>query len=119
MISLTDDSKMRQTMYWTSYNFIVVTCSVFGIEVMLFTDAFHMALTIKFDLKVVCNQFIPISMMSDDLSFIDVLTRMSTTIEKCLRVDFNSVQKFYCRMEITDVAFIIYEKNFAYSLTKN
>lgn len=43
---------------------------------------------------------------------------MTTTIKICLKIDLKSVQKFYCKMEITDVASIPHGENFADLLTR-
>lgn len=79
---------------------------------MFFTDAFDMVLTIKFDLNVLHNQVMPISMMSDTLSLSDSPTHRSSTIEKCLKIDLKLVKNSHCKMKITDVESIFHKKTF-------
>lgn len=73
MIFLTDDRKRYQMIYWTFEKSKGVTRSVLRIKVMVFSGVIDMALTTKVDLKVTYNRLIPISVMSDNLSFLTFL----------------------------------------------
>ena len=117
-IFLSDKSKYCQPIFWSSYKSKRVTRSVLGSEVMAFADAFDMAYTIKYDLQIMLNKIIPISMLTDSKSLFDVLTSSSTTTEKRLMIDLQTVQDSYNKNEITDVAHIRSIYNISDALTK-
>lgn len=77
-----------------------------------------MAYVTKYDLQMMIGLLIPLRMITDSLSLFDVLTKASTTTEKRLKIDLQTVQNSYDKSEIQDVAFIRSEYNIADVLTK-
>lgn len=74
--------------------------SVLESEVMAFADAFDMAYIFKHDLQPMEGSCISLTMMTDRLSWFDVLTKASSITEKRLMMDLQTVQNSNKNMEI-------------------
>lgn len=85
---------------------------------MAFSDASDMANNTNHDLKLMTKSYIPLSMMTDSLSLFHISTEASCTTEKLLMIDLQTVQDFFNKMEIQDLAYIRSEYNTADALTE-
>ena len=85
---------------------------------MAFADAFDMAFAIRNDPSNMLSQKLPIVMLTDSLSLIDVVTKATLTTEKRLMIDIRVVKDSYHRNEIENIGFIRSEYNPADALTK-
>ena len=85
---------------------------------MAFADAFDMSLVIKHDLQNIMGKVVPLSMFTDSLSLLDVLTRAKVTTERRLMIDLQTVKESYDKKEIDNVSFIRSEYNISDALTK-
>lgn len=62
------------------------------------------------------NLYILLLIMTSSLSLFDILTKASSTTEKCLKLDLKSVQSYYETGELQDMSRIRSEYNFADAL---
>lgn len=93
-----------QPLYWTFYTSKRSTRLLLGTEVMAFVDAFDMAYTIKHDLKSITKLNTPLSIMADNRSLFDVLTRARCTTEKCLTIYFQPLKMHTETLKLTTSA---------------
>lgn len=117
-IFLMDKHHRCHPIYWVSYKSKRSTRSVLGSEVMAFADAFDMAYTLKFDLQKILGKELPLRMLTDNKSLFDVLTKATSTTEKRLMIDIQTVRDAYRSFEVNDVALVRSEFNIADALTK-
>lgn len=73
---------------------------------MTFADAFDLAHTIKCDIQILISRHIELSLMNDSLSLFDVLTKSTTTTEKTLMIDSQTIKDSYQKLELNNVAFL-------------
>lgn len=91
---------------------------VLGSEGIAFADTPDMAYNIKYDVQLMTNAYILMSVMMDSLSLFNILTKASTTTKTRLKVDLESVQNVYKNGEIQDVTCSQSEYNIADAVTK-
>lgn len=118
VLLLVDSENVCQPIHWTSYKSKRGARSVLGSKVIAFSDAFYMGYSTECDLQTIPNQPIPLSMMTDSVSLFAVLTKSSTTTEKTLMIDIQTVKESYRSEELNNVAFIRFEHNMADALIK-
>lgn len=118
IIFLADKSNNCQPLAWSSHKAKRVNRSVLGSEIMAFADAFDMAFVLKHDIEAMIKKTLPIVMITDSLSLFDVITRASSTTEKRLMIDIESVRKAYKNKEIEKMVFVRSPFNPADALTK-
>lgn len=82
-------------MYWTSYKATRVNRSVLRSEIMALADSFDIACVIKQDLHFIKKSYTPLNMMTDSLLLFDVMMIASSTTEKPLNIDFQTVEDSY------------------------
>lgn len=87
VILLRDKNKLCNLIYWNSNESKQPTRSDLGIKVMAFADSFDMAYTIKHDMEVILKTHIPLSMVANSESFVDVTTKATCATEKRLNAD--------------------------------
>lgn len=95
-----------------------MNCSVLGSEVMEFADKFDTANILRQQLQIMTRSYIPLAMITHSFSLFDILTKASSTTEKRLMTDLETVQRSFNKMEIQDVAYIRSEYGIADALTK-
>lgn len=72
---------------------------------MTLEDAFKTDCTIKFDLQAMTVHRLPISMMPESLSHLEVLTKASMTTKEKILTHLRSVKCPYDHLQFQDVAF--------------
>lgn len=85
---------------------------------MAFADVFHLAYTIKFDLRIMKSKQIELSMMTESLSLSDVLKKSTMTTETKLMIGLQTIKKSYRKLKLNAVSLIRSEFILADSLTK-
>lgn len=111
-------SNMVQPLYWTYYKANRFKRFIVGSKVIAFADAFHRALVFKYKLQLITGCYSPLTMLSDSLLLVEDLTKPSTTTEKRLKLDLQSVRNSNEEKGIEDVDYIMSEFNIAGALTK-
>lgn len=96
------------------------TCHLLGLRKWGYGVCWRLlyAPTIKFELQIICNRGISISMTTASLSLFGVLICKSTTTKNDLKINLKPVHESYRKIEMTDVAIILSENNIADSPKK-
>ena len=118
IILLSDASNRCAVLHYSSQKSKRVTRSSMGAETLAFVDAFDSALLIKNDLNRMINRDLPIVMMTDSEALFRILTRVRYTTERRLEIDIASAREAYQTREISNIAWIHSEDNYADDLTK-
>lgn len=85
---------------------------------MAFADAFDMAYVIKHDLRLIRKSYVPLTTRTDSLPLFALFSKASSTIEKRLNIDLQTVQDLYIKSEVQDVSYIRSEYDNADALAK-
>lgn len=87
-------------------------------EVFAFITALDEAFTLRFDLEMLYDQHIPLSIFTDSMQLFDVVTRASHPTEKRLLIDVAAAREACNRMDISNVCLVKSEDNMSDALTK-
>lgn len=70
---------------------------------MAFVDGFDISFTIRHDLKMVFGHNVLLTMMTDSLSLFNILSEGSSTTEKWLMIDLQTVKDAYKEFEGVEI----------------
>lgn len=85
---------------------------------MALADAFDVAYSLKHDMQRIMRKRVPITIFTDSLSLFDVTSKATTTLEKRLMIDIESVREAYVNRELEKLGFIRTQHNPAIAFTK-
>lgn len=118
IIVMSDASHKSNVLDFNSYKSKRATRSVLGAEIYAFADGFDYAFTMKHDLESILGKQVPLQMFTDSKSLFDTLTKSSSTTERCLMIDVQTVRDGYKDHSISKVGFVRGPDNPADGLTR-
>jgi hypothetical protein len=118
VIFLSDKHDNCQPMVWASYKAKRVTRSVPGAETMALAEAFDAAYSHKHDVQGILKKEVPITLYTDSLSLLDVISKSTMPREKRLAIDIEAMKRAYKRRDVETIAFIRTDVNPADALNK-
>lgn len=81
---------------------VVLRDLCWGAEVYAFADTFDYGYSLKNDMERIMRQNITVSMPTDAKSLFDVISKSSTTSERCLMIDIAAVREAYHANKVHD-----------------
>lgn len=106
IVLLCDKHNNCNVINFSSHKSRRIVRSVLGGEVYAFEDSFDASYTIKRDLELTLKRPVCLNIFTDSKSLFDIITKCSSTTEKRLLIDIQTVREAYERFEFSDVGFV-------------
>ena len=101
-----------------SYKYRRVKRSTLSAEVVSFADLFDGAFGIWSQLEQGTSRAVPMHLLTDLKSLLDIIRKGSRTIEKQIMHDVHAAGQAHCNLEVSNIGFVKTSANIADSFTK-
>lgn len=118
IVLLMDETGRTNWLAYTTYKCRHAVRSVLAGETYAFADRFYAAYAIKYDLLVVMNHNILLTMLTDPKSLFQIIMKSTVAIEKRLMIDIKATREAYSHDKIMNIGWIRSKRNTADRPTK-